>query len=133
MALNLISANEFKKMRDESKTAGKESRIKETILNAISAEIKGEKTRTVIKKKTRETKTIQNRSNIVVLQGQTYYNIKYGVFSFGCQPLNEQDIKGSLESLKNDIVKGGLDSAIKEYVNSDEYKKQQSRFINKKK
>jgi hypothetical protein len=133
MALNLISKDDFKKMRDESKKADKVTKIKETILNAISTEIKGEKTRTVVKKKTRETKIIQNRSNIVVVKGQTYYNIKFGSFSFGSQPLNEKDIKGSLESLKNDIIKGALDDEIKKYANSDEFKKQQTRFAKKQK
>ncbi len=133
MALNLISAEKFKKMRDNSKKADKETKIKETILNAISTEIKGEKTRTVVKKKTRQTKTIQNRSNVVVVNGQTYYNIKFGSFSFGSQPLNEKDIQGSLETLKNDILKGALDEAIKNYAESDAFKKQQTRFAKKEK
>jgi len=127
MSLDLISSKEFKKMREENKNANKEMKIKETILNAISKEIKGEKTRTVIKRNG-ATKTVKNRSNIVVMNGETYYNLKFGSHSFGSVRLNEKDMLGALESLKKEIFKGALDSAISEYANSKAYTDQQERF-----
>ena len=60
--------------------------------------------------------------------GETYYNLKLGSHSFGSVRLNEKDMLGALESLKKEVFKGALDSAISEYANSKAYKDQQDRF-----
>lgn len=112
--MKIISATQFNAIREQAKTANKSEKIKQTILNTLDRELAGD--------------TKGKRNNILRANGKVYYNIRFGVHSFGAVEVDASNVKESLKAIRADILKGDLDKEIEKYSNSKEYKDLEKRF-----
>lgn len=124
--MELISREEYKKLKEDAKNGSKEEKIKQTILNSIDNELAQKTTKEVWKNG--QVKIVKVRSNIKRNNGQVLFELKYGQYLFAAIKLDNKNIEKTLTEARESIANGGLDKMIKEYVKSPEFKSLQGRF-----